>query len=368
MKAFVELKNISKHFKDPHGQGIVKAVDGISFQVKQGELVTLLGPSGCGKTTTLRIIGGFEIQNKGDVLIDGAVVNNLPPNRRPTAMVFQSYALFPHMNVFENVAYGLKIRNFSRAEIRRKVLDILDIVGLTGLENRYPGKLSGGQQQRVALARAIVLEPKLLLLDEPLSNLDAKLREQMRIELKKIQKRVGITSVYVTHDQLEAMTLSDKVVVMNSGKIVQEDTPANIYRFPTNKFVASFIGRANFIEATLVDVQADSVRVKLKNGKEIGVVVIHDNWKIGEKVLVVARPESITLTSVDKGDIVGTIENSIYTGNMVTFEVVSDGSSFEVDMVNPYSSTLPALGEKIGLKFNQKSITIVRSEDNESGE
>jgi len=368
MKAFVELKNISKHFKDPHGQGIVKAVDGISFQVKQGELVTLLGPSGCGKTTTLRIIGGFEIQNGGDVLIDDTVVNNLPPNRRPTAMVFQSYALFPHMNVFENVSYGLKIKNLTKSEIKKKVHDILEIVGLSGLENRYPGKLSGGQQQRVALARAIVLEPKLLLLDEPLSNLDAKLREQMRIELKKIQKRVGITSVYVTHDQLEAMTLSDKVVIMKSGKIVQEDTPANIYRFPANKFVASFIGRANFVEATITDVKPQFVKVKLVNGKEVEAIIARNGWKIGEKVQVVVRPESIAITSADKGDLIGTIENSIYTGNMVTFEISSEGTTFEVDMINPYSSALPSTGEKVGLKFDRNSTTVVRVEDTRSEE
>ncbi len=244
-------------FLSRDGSGEVRAVDDVSVDIASGEFVTLLGPSGCGKTTTLRLIAGFEFPTYGDIVLDGKVINELPPNRRDMSMVFQSYAIFPHLNVYENIAYGLKIKKLSNQEIRRKVSDVLTLTELQGLENRAPNQLSGGQQQRVALARALVMEPKVLLFDEPLSNLDAKLRVLMRSEIRRIQQDLGITSVYVTHDQDEAMVLSDKIVVMNLGRIQQVDSAVEIYRRPHNRFVADFIGRANFLPVQITSVDPD---------------------------------------------------------------------------------------------------------------
>ena len=223
-EAYLELKDLTKSFGSDSDK--VMAVDHINLQVKEGDLVTLLGPSGCGKTTTLRMIAGFHTPTCGDVYIDGVSMNQIPPNKRPTAMVFQNYALFPHMTVFENIAYGLRIRKESNEEVKRKVDDIMNLIGLENLGDRQPRQLSGGQQQRVSLARALVMEPKVLLFDEPLSNLDAKLRVSTRLEIRKLQQRVGITSVYVTHDQEEAMMLSDKVVIMDRGVVQQVGSPA----------------------------------------------------------------------------------------------------------------------------------------------
>jgi len=360
LRVHVELKDVYKIFEDRTRGGKVKAVDGVSFEVYEGELVTLLGPSGCGKTTTLRLIGGFEIPTSGDIFIDGSKVNDLPPNKRPTSMVFQSYALFPHMTVFENVAYGLRIKKLPTSEIKKKVLDILNLVGLKGLEKRYPGKLSGGQQQRVALARALVVEPKVLLLDEPLSNLDAKLREQMRVELKRIQRELKITSIYVTHDQLEAMTLSDRIIVMNNGKIVQIADPEKLYRFPQNRFVANFVGRANFMKVRIVRVKEGGVIVKLPNGKEISVDNPYDIWEEDEEVDLLIRPEGIEFVSMNSADLVGDVVNVIYTRNLATFEIKLNGQKLNVDVMNPDMGKLPSMGEKVGVKIDRKSSTVVK--------
>ncbi|RME65887.1 MAG: ABC transporter ATP-binding protein, partial [Caldilineae bacterium] len=235
---FLKLENLSKVFASRSGSGEVVAVDDVNLDIERGQFVTLLGPSGCGKTTTLRLIAGFEFPTTGRIVLDGEDIADLPPNRRDMAMVFQSYAIFPHLNVFENIAYGLRIKKLSNQEIRRQVATVLELTELTGLENRQPNQLSGGQQQRVALARALVMEPKVLLFDEPLSNLDAKLRVQMRSEIRRIQQELGITSVYVTHDQDEAMVLSDRIVVMNQGRIQQVGSAPEIYRRPANRFVA----------------------------------------------------------------------------------------------------------------------------------
>ena len=229
---YLSLENLVKVFSARGGTGEVRAVNNVSLSIERGELVTLLGPSGCGKTTTLRLIAGFEFPTSGRIWLDGRDIKDLPPHRRDMSMVFQSYAIFPHLSVFENVAYGLNVQHLSQADIRRRVGRALELVALSGYENRAPNQLSGGQQQRVALARALVMEPKVLLMDEPLSNLDAKLREQMRGEIRRIQRQLGITSVYVTHDQVEAMTLSDRIVVMNEGKIDQVGTPNEVYRQP----------------------------------------------------------------------------------------------------------------------------------------
>ena len=243
------------------------AVNRISLEVKKGEILTLLGPSGCGKTTTLRCIAGLEKPDEGDVIIDGKPMFSqglVPPSEREIGMVFQNYAVWPHMKVFDNVAYGLKIQKFPKKVIKEKVRETLESLGLTGLEGRFPGQLSGGQQQRVALARALVGNPKVLLLDEPLSNLDAKLRERMRFEIKSLVRRMGITSVYVTHDQAEAMVISDRVSVMNTGDIVQVGTPEEIYKKPANRFVADFIGTTNFIPGEISEVFRERALVSIQ--------------------------------------------------------------------------------------------------------
>ena len=257
-------------------------MDDVTIDIERGQFVTLLGPSGCGKTTTLRLIAGFEFPTHGAIILDGQPIDELPPNRRDMAMVFQSYAIFPHLNVFENIAYGLKIKKLSPAEIKRKVAGVLELTELQGLENRAPNQLSGGQQQRVALARALVMEPKVLLFDEPLSNLDAKLRVQMRSEIRRIQQELGITSVYVTHDQDEAMVLSDQIVIMHKGRVQQTGSAIGIYRRPANRFVADFIGRANFLpvevlarsgdrwDIRLHDLTLDSPGCRRRGGREGG--------------------------------------------------------------------------------------------------
>ena len=278
--------------------GPVIAVDNMTLEIKDGEFFTFLGPSGCGKTTTLRLIAGFEFPDKGRISFDDKDVTFLRPYERNTAMVFQNYALWPHMTVFDNIAYGLKLRKVPREEINRKVKQVLELIRLEGMENRYPTQLSGGQQQRVALARALVVEPSILLLDEPLSNLDAKLRLGMREEIKRIQKELGITTIYVTHDQEEALTMSDRIAVMNKGKVHQVGTPYEIYAWPRDLFVATFLGRSNLLKGTAKSVMGDIVEVDTSLGKIIGVThTDYVDMKIreGSTVGVIIRPESFTI-------------------------------------------------------------------------
>ncbi|OAA26332.1 ABC transporter [Kosmotoga arenicorallina S304] len=310
----VTLKNISKVFKGFEGQDI-RAVDDVSFSVKPGEFVTLLGPSGCGKTTTLRMIAGFETPTKGKIMIGEGDVTFTPPWKRDIAMVFQSYGLFPHMSVGNNVAYGLKMRKMDREKIKKQVSEILELVGLKGFEHRPPSSLSGGQQQRVALARALVVEPSVLLFDEPLSNLDVLLREQMRVEIRRIQKQVGITALYVTHDRTEAMTLSDRIIVMNSGKIMQIGTPNEVYEKPESKFVASFMGKIAFFPVEIKAIMEDRVKVAIK-GKEL---VLNKEIEISEnlKYVLGCRPEGLYLEAPGKGHIEGKVLTNVYLGNYV---------------------------------------------------
>ncbi|MBQ9187716.1 MAG: ABC transporter ATP-binding protein, partial [Clostridia bacterium] len=251
-KKGILLDHISKIYTDPKTKKEFYAVNDITLDIQPGDFVTLLGPSGCGKTTTLRMIAGYESPDIGEIYLGGEKINEKTPDKRDTAMMFQNYALFPHMNVYDNIAYGLKLRGFKKNEIREKVFAILDLVELKGMENRMTNQLSGGQQQRVALARALVVQPSVLLFDEPLSNLDANLRVQMRTEIRRIQQEVGSTAVYVTHDQSEAMSISDQIVVMNRGVIAQMGTPTEIYYHPASEFVASFIGEANYLRGKIV--------------------------------------------------------------------------------------------------------------------
>jgi spermidine/putrescine ABC transporter ATP-binding subunit len=286
----VKLENVYKRF------GSVVAVDNVCLDILEGEFFTILGPSGCGKTTTLRIIAGLERVDSGRVLFDDVDVTNTPPYLRGTGMVFQNYALWPHMTVFDNVAFGLKIRKVGKDEIRRRVKEVLELVKLSGLEDRYPHQLSGGQQQRVALARALVIEPKVLLLDEPLSNLDAKLRVEMRGELKSLQRRLKITTIYVTHDQDEALTLSDRIAIMNNGRILQVSTPIDIYNKPRDLFVASFIGRCTVLIGVVQNRSDGYLEVKCDDMVLWGVPAYEDlNISVGSRVACILRPESFKL-------------------------------------------------------------------------
>ena len=293
--AFIEIKNLFKRFKK------VVAVNHINIEVKQGEMLTLLGPSGCGKTTTLRCIAGLEKPEGGDIVIDGKSMiaeGFVQPSKRGIGMVFQNYAVWPHMKVFNNVVYGLKFQGLSKEKIREKARHVLEMVDLSGLEERYPGQLSGGQQQRVALARALVRNPKVLLLDEPLSNLDAKLREKMRFEIKNLVKRMGITSVYVTHDQAEAMVISDRIVVMESGNVVQIGAPQQIYEKPANRFVADFIGAMNFISGEIVQALPDSNMARVRTElNEIMLCRTPDmaSTTPGKEVYASIRPEDVQI-------------------------------------------------------------------------
>ncbi|GAB4564709.1 MAG: ABC transporter ATP-binding protein [Anaerolineae bacterium] len=354
---YLRLVHLSKIFVGRGGHGEVVAVDDISLDIEQGEFVTLLGPSGCGKTTTLRLIAGFEFPTSGQIILDGEVINDLPPNRRDMAMVFQSYAIFPHLNVFENIAYGLKIKRLPRAEIERRVRDVLELTELTGLEARAPNQLSGGQQQRVALARALVMEPKVLLLDEPLSNLDAKLREQMRTELRRIQQALGITSVYVTHDQIEAMTLSDRIVVMNRGRIEQIGSPQEIYRRPASAFVADFIGRTNFLSGRIVDDGGERVTVEVL-GQHLRVPRPDPPRAVGETVRLVVRPEAIHV-DVQDGHYEGVVRRASYLGAQIEYDVEVAGELLTVVEYDPLRPTVYPEGSQVRLKFLEECVYIL---------
>lgn len=359
-EAYLELKDLTKSFGNDADK--VVAVDHINLQVKEGDLVTLLGPSGCGKTTTLRMIAGFHTPTGGDVYIDGVSMNQIPPNKRPTAMVFQNYALFPHMTVFENIAYGLRIRKESNDEVKRKVEDIMRLIGLENLGDRQPRQLSGGQQQRVSLARALVMEPKVLLFDEPLSNLDAKLRVSTRLEIRKLQQRVGITSVYVTHDQEEAMTLSDKVVIMDRGLIQQVGSPAEIYSHPVNRFVAGFIGKANFLQAVVDSVESEQLVLQFL-GKKIVAPRWNKEIKTGDDVLIVARPESILPEHPNEELVEGVVVNSVYFGSQMLYEVeLPDHTVLQIEVADPQYHPIFTQGRKVGLAFKDRSLHVLPME------
>lgn len=313
------LKDLTKGFEG------VPAVDHLSLEVEEGEFVTLLGPSGCGKTTTLRTIAGFYQPDEGAIYFNDRLMNNVPPARRNTAMCFQSYALFPHMNVWDNIAFGLKMRKITGAEQKKRVNDALDMLSLTGMEKRKPGQLSGGQQQRVALARAIVTQPDILLFDEPLSNLDAKLRVQVRVEIQEMQKRLGITSIYVTHDQDEALAISDRIVVMNQGKIEQVGDPQSIYLRPKTSFVAGFIGLANLFMGKVLAREADSVDIEAPFGK-IRASTGAATFKTGDEVKFSFRPENMILyREGGPNRISGVILHAIFMGDVTDLFVDVNG-------------------------------------------
>lgn len=319
------------------------------MDIHENEFMTLLGPSGCGKTTTLRIVGGFEEASSGEVLFDGIDISTLPPYKREVNTVFQKYALFPHMNVFDNIAFGLKIKKLDKDIVRQKVMRMLSLVGLEGFEKRNISQLSGGQQQRVAIARALVNEPKVLLLDEPLGALDLKLRKAMQIELKNIQKEVGITFVYVTHDQEEALTMSDTIVVMNDGNIQQIGTPTDIYNEPENRFVAQFIGESNIVEGKFIKdflVEFDHQQF----------VCVDKGFDEGQDVDIVLRPEDLDIVEEGQGKIAGVVSSIVFKG--VHYEIMVET---EERMYKVHTTDMSEVGKKVNLDFWPEDIHVMET-------
>ena len=323
------LRNVTKRF------GETAAVDDVSFDVPRGSFATLLGPSGCGKTTTLRMIAGFYDPDAGDIVVSGRRINDLPAHRRGTAMVFQDYALFPHMTVRDNVAYGLKVAGVAKDEQERRVNETLEFVGLATLGARWPNQLSGGQQQRVAVGRALVLRPEILLLDEPLSNLDAKLRVQLRWELRSLQRRLGMTFVYVTHDQDEALSLSDWIAVMNAGKVEQDGTPWDIYYHPKTSFLADFVGAVNLVPATVREVRGTDAVVAFGERSLAVRPPAGMTLAPGASVRVCVRPEALGLARRSPNGLPGTVARRAFLGDLMRYWVTVDGREWIVDQPDP---------------------------------
>ena len=347
-KAEVKFENITKKFNE------TVAVDNVSCIFEAGTLTTLLGPSGCGKTTSLRIIAGLERATSGKILVDNEDVTILPATDRDVSMVFQSYALFPHMSVIENVSYGLKMINVNKEEYIEKALETLKLVNLDGYENRMPSELSGGQQQRVAVARAIVLKPKVLLFDEPLSNLDAKLRRQVREDIREIQQKLGVTTIYVTHDQEEALAISDKVIVMNKAVIAQQGSPKDLYNFPKNKFVANFIGDANDVSAEIINKQSNTYELKLAEM----IVKIESNQDLNDKVTLALRPEKIKIErNNDNNCIHATIKNASFVGS--SYQYILNSKIGNLYVVSGDTNNIFKVGEDVFLSIDAKDIKIL---------
>ncbi|MCX7027730.1 MAG: ABC transporter ATP-binding protein [Spirochaetes bacterium] len=364
----VSLVNLTKKFKSLDGSGEVVAVNSINLEIKTGELVTILGPSGCGKTTTLRMVAGFEFPTAGPIMIGGRDVAPVPPNKRGISMVFQSYALFPHLNIYENIAYGLRVQKLPASEISARMKAILELMQLTSMAKRFPSQVSGGQQQRIALARAIIIEPSVLLFDEPLSNLDAKLREYMRDEVRKLQKRLGITSLYVTHDQEEAMAISDRIVIMQDGSIRQVGTPRQIYEHPGSKFVANFMGKANFLPVTVLGREGEIAVVGIE-GKTLRIQRPGQSAPQGGAGTLVVRPEAIRLSRLPEGEknaagstLVGTIDHMTYFGNIARYEISAAGISIMAERYNPQAFELFEEGDSVGIDFEMDSVRVLPEE------
>ena len=350
MKKLVDLQNISKSF----GSQVV--LDDMNLYIRENEFLTLLGPSGCGKTTTLRILGGFESPDTGRVIFEGNDITKLPPNKRQLNTVFQKYALFTHMTIAENIAFGLKIKNKPASYIKDKIKYALKLVNLDGFETRMPDSLSGGQQQRIAIARAIVNEPKLLLLDEPLGALDLKLRQDMQYELIRLKNELGITFIYVTHDQEEALTMSDTIVVMNQGYIQQIGTPERIYNEPENAFVADFIGDSNIIASTMIEDRL----VQILGAK---FACVDEGFGKNKPVDVVIRPEDVELVKPEEGTISGTVTHLIFKGVHYEMEVTANGFEWLV-----HSTKMFPVGTDVGIKVDPYNIQIMNKPESEDEE
>lgn len=346
------IKNLVKTFITKDRK--VHAVKDVNLNIEAGEFICLLGPSGCGKTTVLRMIAGFEIPTSGSIEIGGKDIAYLTPDKRGISMVFQNYALFPHMNVYDNIAYGLKLQKKSKEEIDRRVQKILELMKMEDFAQRVPSQMSGGQQQRVSLARALIMNSAVLLFDEPLSNLDAKLRLHMRDEIRKLQQEVGITSIYVTHDQAEAMALSDKIVLMKDGEIMQVGTPNEIYQKPNSEFVAKFIGRANILDAKIIEKNGDNTKILLL-GTEYDVPE-KTNHNVGDKVQVVVRPESIDFS---KNANTLKVVKSVFMGENHEYEVEYDGGIIEIVLNNPHAKVIKKVGEMLTFGIDEGAIHIL---------
>lgn len=344
----ISFENVNKFYEDTH------VLKNINFEIEKGKFYTLLGPSGCGKTTILRIIAGFTDVSNGKVTLNGEDVTKLPPNKRKVNTVFQDYALFPHMNVFENIAFGLRLKKTPENVIKEKVANALKMVQLSGYENREISQMSGGQQQRVAIARALVNEPEVLLLDEPLSALDLKLRTDMQYELRELQQRLGITFIFVTHDQEEALAMSDEIFVMSKGEVVQSGTPVDIYDEPINRFVADFIGESNIVDG----VMKEDYLVEFV-GKEFECA--DAGMRPNEKVEIVIRPEDLTLTSIEKGKLTVEVDTQLFRG--VHYEIICYDENGNEWMI--HSTRKAEVGSKVGLYFEPHDIHVMRFGESE---
>ncbi len=351
--AYLDINRVQKRF------AMTTAVEDFDLHVDRGEFVSFLGPSGCGKTTTLRMIAGFESPSSGSIMINGADMTNRPPNQRNVGMVFQSYALFPNMTVGDNIGFGLKIAKKPADQIKKRVGEMLALIHMPGLGNRYPYQLSGGQQQRVALARALAFQPQVLLLDEPLSALDAKIRVSLRSEIRSIQQELGITTIYVTHDQEEALSLSDRVVVMNNGRMEQVGTPFQIYNFPTTEFVAQFVGTLNRLQAHVSDAAKGELKVDsqvVKTAQKL------EGFANGDAVTISLRPERVSFYSdVQKVNCLDcTIENIAFLGSIVRIQVKTGENVFYMDTFNNPFLELPKIGDKTKITFSAEAVLVLK--------
>jgi iron(III) transport system ATP-binding protein len=356
--ASIAIKGLTKKYNA--GDDAAAAVADLDLDIKDNQFVTLLGPSGCGKTTTLRMIAGYIVPDAGTIHVDGRLVSSpgsvVPPDQRGMGMVFQNYAVWPHKTVYENVVFGLKLRKIASAQVKKTMEETLALVNLTGLEQRYPNELSGGQQQRVALARSLVVEPEILLLDEPLSNLDAKLREQMRVELKRLQRRTGITFVYVTHDQSEALALSDQVAVIHAGRLQQFGSPQDVYARPANRLVADFMGLVNLVPAKVTEVEGRLGRVESTGGLKLE-ITLPSGIGAGDSIEVAIRPENIRLTAEEGGR--ARISDRTFLGNITEYYASLD--SGPTLRVQTHPAQVFAIGEQVAIKIDETQCSVFRS-------
>jgi putative spermidine/putrescine transport system ATP-binding protein len=350
----LSIRSLSKAYGD------VQAVRGVDLEVRQGEFLSLLGPSGCGKTTTLQMIAGFVTPTTGKIVVDGQELTNIEPEKRDMGVVFQSYALFPHMTVAQNIAFGLEMRRLVRDEVRKRVEEALAMVRLTGLGDRYPKELSGGQRQRVAIARALAIRPRVLLLDEPMSNLDAKLRGEMHVELRALQRRLGITAILVTHDQVEAMTMSDRIAVMTNGGIAQLGSPEDVYERPISEFASKFLGYTNALSGKIVSREGSEAVIK------VGPATIRsplDTTHTGTDIKVFVRPERLQLSSVDAAQLPARIRTRLFLGGSWTYELETEAGDLRVTVPNT-GTAQPNEGEAIGITWRPGDLRLITERAN----
>lgn len=357
-KAIVSIMNVEKMYGENH------VVKNMNMNIEEGEFLTLLGPSGCGKTTTLRMISGFELPTSGMIKVQGESVEKKEPYQRDVNTVFQNYALFPNMNVYDNVAYGLKVKKVPKAEIKERVTEVLKMIQLEGFEKRRITQMSGGQKQRVAIARAIINRPKVLLLDEPLGALDLKLRKQMQIELKRLQKKLGITFIYVTHDQEEALTMSDRIAIINEGRIEQLDTPIEIYEHPKTKFVANFIGETNLLDAVVLEVKGDKAVIGTEVGRAEVLINPDDDYSVNDGLSVSVRPEHMKFskTPIEGFNIKGIVKENIFVGNLIKMMItLNDGTEIRVNRFD--ASDLAEPGDLVYLYWDFNKGVVIKEKE-----